>query len=590
MDREFNVVLGPGGQNIVDWQKGSLAELACFRAATNPNLEILTFLGDGCNETAHLTAQELDTKAGNLASWLIKFLRPQQRVVLLFENSPEYLLGLFGCAYAGVTPVSGVYPTDFGSKQRFCHIVKDSNAVAVIGEKKTLASFQKECQLENLNILWIPVELSEKHNKYSYFPVKNSDEALIQYTSGSTNIPKGVILTSRNILFNLTQQGIKLGYTQGDVGVSWLPLSHDMGLMGAALMAIAAGGQCVLLPPEKFLQTPTNWLRAISKYKATLSGAPGFAYDMCVNFEDNLLESVDLSKWEQAFVGSESISFETIQKFSSKFSKYGFKDNAFCPCYGLAEATLLVSCKARKQNVSLAKFSRAFLTESVVAPPLSIGDERILVSCGEVIDETHVLIITNETDFSLAAENEEGLLYVSGPGVSEGYCGYGNQNIMKLQHNELNYLYTGDKGFFSDKTLFLTGRKNNEVIINGFKIDPEDFVFSVAQKITGISQNNCTVFLRNNIPTFVCSIFNYNNGEEKLLSYQVQKIFEEKFKIKEAEIWFVNQASFSKTPSGKINIESTKHNLFHNESLILKKIKIEKKQNFIVFNKEIYLA
>ncbi|WP_086640987.1 AMP-binding protein [Acetobacter tropicalis] len=588
MDKNFHTILESGGQKIIDWQTGALAELSRFQAAINPDLEVLTFLGDGRNETARLTAQELDAKAGNLAGWLRKCLKPKQRVILLLENGPEYLLALFGCAYAGVTPVSGVYPTDFGSKQRLCHIVKDSDAVAVIGEKNTLSSFQKECQLESLNILWIPVELAEKYSAYYYSPLKNSDEALIQYTSGSTNIPKGVILTSRNILFNLTQQGIKLGYTQGDVGVSWLPLSHDMGLMGAALMAIAAGGQCILLPPEKFLQTPTIWLCAISKYKATLSGAPGFAYDICVNFKDNLLENIDLSKWEQAFVGSESINFETIRKFSSKFSNYGFKNKAFCPCYGLAEATLLVSSKARKKNVFLGKFSRAFLTESVVAPPLSLDDERIVVSCGEVIDDTHILVVKNETDFSLAAENEEGLLFVSGPGVSQGYCGHGNQNIIKLEYNGIIYVYTGDKGFYYDKNLFLTGRKSNEIIINGFKIDPEDFVFSVSQKEPRISQNNSTIFLNDNIPVFVCSCFNRSDYEDRIFSEQIKKIFYKKFRIHKSEIWFVNSASFDKTPSGKIMVDATKYNLICNENLILKKIRLDIVKNFTLLKKEIF--
>lgn len=586
MNSEFHTASGPDGQKIVDWQKGSLAELAHFQAARNPDLEILTFLGDGCNETGRLTAWELDKKAANIASWLQKILKPKQRVVLLFENGPEYLLGLFGCAYAGMTPVSGVYPTDFGSRQRFCHIVKDSNAIAVIGNKMTLSSFQKECQSEKLNILWIPIELSERDDGYYYHPAGNLNESLVQYTSGSTSTPKGVILTGRNVLFNLMQQGIKLGYTQGDVGVSWLPLSHDMGLMGAALMAIAAGGQCVLLPPEKFLQTPTNWLRAISKYKATLSGAPGFSYDMCTNFEDDLPDDVDLSKWEQAFVGAESISFETIENFSSKFSKYGFKKTSFCPCYGLAEATLLVSSKERKETVSIGKFSRKLLTEGKVTSPLFLEDERILVSCGKIIDETRLLVVKDEIDFSLAEENEEGLLYISGPSISNNYCGYGKQIENGINFNDIDYIYTGDKGFFYNGDLFLTGRKNNEIIINGFKIDPEDFVFSISQKIKGISQNNSTIFLENSTPIFVCSLLKANNNENKALDYHIERIFEEIFKIKNAEIWYINQSSFIKTPSGKINISRTKSDLFQNKNLILKIIKIQNSENFILYGME----
>ncbi|GAN59367.1 hypothetical protein ACI01nite_17160 [Acetobacter cibinongensis] len=577
MASAFRLTRGAQNEEIIDWCTGSVAEGCRYRAAKNPNLEVLTFLGDGQNPTARLTAQMLDKQAGCLSFWLNKLVQPGQRVVLLFENGPDYLIGLFGCLYAGAIPVSGVYPTDFGSRQRFCHIVRDSQAVAVVGCKNVLSLFQKECASENLGISWIPVELSEKGQDYVYAPRENEQEALIQYTSGSTNIPKGVIITNRNIIFNLTQQGEELGYAQGDVGVSWLPLSHDMGLMGSVLMAIGAGGQCILLPPEKFLEKPLNWLHAISTYKATLSGGPGFAYEMCLNALTGPVTDLDLSCWDQAFIGSEAISKDMLDRFTEKFSPYGFRDSAFCPCYGLAEATLLVSSKPRGTERIAYPFSREALLLGEVEVTDNPADARELVSCGQVIADTDVVIMKNEASLSPASEMEEGLIYIHGPGMAAGYCGYGSEVSSHFVYQEKNYFATGDKGFFVGEELFLTGRKNNEIILNGFAIDPEDLVFSVSKKTPYVSQHNATVFLHGNIdpvPVFVCGLPHDVLVYADDVFQDIQEILYDKFRIEKGYVYFVSPSALNRTPSGKIIIKDTKIFLLENPKAILRKMEI----------------
>lgn len=577
MANAFQSTRGVQNEEIIDWRKGSVAEGCRYRATKNPDLEILTFLGDGRNPTARLTAQSLDKQAGCLASWLSKLVQPGQRVVLLFENGPDYLIGLFGCLYAGVIPVSGVYPTDFGSRQRFCHIARDSQAVAVVGCKNVLSVFQKECASENLKIAWIPVELSEKGQGYFYAPRDNEQDALIQYTSGSTNIPKGVILTNRNIIFNLTQQGEELGYARGDVGVSWLPLSHDMGLMGSVLMAIGAGGQCVLLPPEKFLEKPLNWLHAISTYKATLSGGPGFAYEMCLNAVDESVTELDLSCWDQAFIGSEAIGKDMLDRFVKKFSAYGFRDAAFCPCYGLAEATLLVSAKPRGTERIAQSFSRQALLVGTVETTDNPADDRVLVSCGKVIADTDVVIIKNEAALLPALEMEEGLIYIHGPGVAVGYCGYGSETPTHFCYQGKDYLATGDKGFFVEDELFLTGRKNNEIVLNGFAIDPEDLVFSVSEKTSYVSQHNATVFLQGDIdpvPVFVCGVPYDALSHAADVFQDIQDVLYDKFRIQKGYVYFVSPSALNRTPSGKIMIKDTKAFLLENPKTILREMEI----------------
>lgn len=562
MEKFPSLVLGPNQEQIPDWRQISLAELCRFRSMVQPDLEIMSFLGDGIHETETLTIERLDRQASHMAAWLSKVLPPSSKVMLLFENGPDYLIGLFGCAYAGMVAVSGVYPSDFGSRDRLNYIVKDSECSAILGKKKVLEAFQSECLEVSQEVFWIPVEISETYYKKVYNPSLNEDLALIQYTSGSTQNPKGVILTNRNILFNLLQQGQKFGYQKGDVGVSWLPLSHDMGLMGAALMAIGAGGKCVLLPPETFLKDPSNWLRAISKYGATLSGGPAFAYQMCLNINEDTIDSLDLSTWDQAFVGSESINRKVLEQFEVKFSKYRFKNLAFCPCYGLAEATLLVSAKERNLLPLFITVSREKLSEGYIVETENLEDQRSIVSSGNLIDETQAVIV--DSNMNICSDRECGTIYLNGPSISSGYCGKFSKNIESFNYKGKLYISTGDKGFFINQNIYIIGRKDNEINVNGVLLDPEDIVFSVNEVEDKLSQRNCAVFQKTGRHESIVFVFGAANLEESVFTSifrNIKNILCRKFKVSNGEIIAVSKSGIVRTPSGKVSMKKTQQHL-----------------------------
>ncbi|ARW10743.1 AMP-binding protein [Acetobacter ascendens] len=562
MEKFPSLVLGPNQEQIPDWRQISLAELCRFRTMVQPDLEIMSFLGDGVHETETLTIERLDRQASHMAAWLSKVLPPSSKVMLLFENGPDYLIGLFGCAYAGMVAVSGVYPADFGSRDRLNYIVKDSECSAILGKKKVLAAFQSECLEVSKEVFWIPVEISETYYEKVYNPSLNEDLALIQYTSGSTQNPKGVMLTNRNILFNLLQQGQKFGYQKGDVGVSWLPLSHDMGLMGAALMAIGAGGKCVLLSPETFLKDPSNWLRAISKYAATLSGGPAFAYQMCLNINEDTIDGLDLSTWDQAFVGSESINQKILEQFEAKFSKYGFKNLAFCPCYGLAEATLLVSAKERNLLPLFITVSREKLSEGCIVETKNQEDQRSIVSSGNLIDETQAVII--DSNMRMCADRECGTIYLNGPSISSGYCGKFSKNIESFNYKGKSYISTGDKGFFINQNIYIIGRKDNEINVNGILLDPEDIVFSVNEVEDELSQRNCAVFQKTEHLDSIVFVFGAVNLEESVFTNifrNIKNILCRKFKFSNGEIIAVSKSGIIRTPSGKVSMKKTQQHL-----------------------------
>ncbi|MEW9298796.1 AMP-binding protein [Acetobacter oryzifermentans] len=562
MEKFPSLVLGPNQEQIPDWRQISLAELCRFRSMVQPDLEIMSFLGDGIHETETLTIERLDRQASHMAAWLSKVLPPSSKVMLLFENGPDYLIGLFGCAYAGMVAVSGVYPSDFGSRDRLNYIVKDSECSAILGKKKVLEAFQSECLEVSQEVFWIPVEISETYYKKVYNPSLDEDLALIQYTSGSTQNPKGVILTNRNILFNLLQQGQKFGYQKGDVGVSWLPLSHDMGLMGAALMAIGAGGKCVLLPPETFLKDPSNWLRAISKYGATLSGGPAFAYQMCLNINEDTIDSLDLSTWDQAFVGSESINRKVLEQFEVKFSKYRFKNLAFCPCYGLAEATLLVSAKERNLLPLFITVSREKLSEGYIVETENLEDQRSIVSSGNLIDETQAVIV--DSNMNICSDRECGTIYLNGPSISSGYCGRFSKNIESFNYEGKLYISTGDKGFFINQNIYIIGRKDNEINVNGVLLDPEDIVFSVNEVEDKLSQRNCAVFQKTGRHESIVFVFGAANLEESVFTSifrNIKNILCRKFKVSNGEIIAVSKSGIVRTPSGKVSMKKTQQHL-----------------------------
>ena len=326
----------------------TLVEALAFNAEHMSNKVVYTFLADGESESAQFTFSELDTRARQIAARLQELDLAGERALLLFQPNLEYIAAFFGCLYAGVIAVPAYPPRNNRNLPRLQAIIEDADAKIAITSssliKKIQSMFSEVKELAQVVIEATDVNLDGYEEKWTRPNISSDYLAFLQYTSGSTGNPRGVMLSHGNLLHNLSviQQGFNVD--KDTVAVMWLPPYHDMGLIGGLLDACVYGAHVYYMPPAAFLQRPIRLLETISKYKANVSGGPNFTYDLLVNkTTPEQREGLDLSSWNVAFNGAEPIHWGTLEKFIQTFEPFGLKSNVLYPCYGLAEATLLVS-------------------------------------------------------------------------------------------------------------------------------------------------------------------------------------------------------------------------------------------------------
>ncbi|NOY67924.1 MAG: fatty acyl-AMP ligase [Deltaproteobacteria bacterium] len=368
-------------------------EVLQFRAETSPEKDAFIFLENGEKESHRMSFSEVDGRARAIAGIISKTCSPGDRALLLYLPDLDYVLGFLGCLYAGVIPVPA-YPPDPSrlelSLSRLVSVCGDSGArVALsVGMVAGLAGeiFSKTPGLKHLK--WLCTEEHEPvlPDKWRLHATKRDSLAFLQYTSGSTGTPKGVMVTHENLLENAAIIKDAFEDTEDTVGVFWLPPYHDMGLIGGILQPVYLGATAVLMSPLAFLQKPVRWLSAISAYKATTSGGPDFAYDLCARKarpEDK--KNLDLSAWRLAFNGAEPVRADTMNRFAEAFSSCGFSKNAFYPCYGLAESTLFVSGGSKEDP--------PVLKDMEVGNPGDNTSARMRVGCGGTRTGRSLLIV-----------------------------------------------------------------------------------------------------------------------------------------------------------------------------------------------------
>jgi acyl-CoA synthetase (AMP-forming)/AMP-acid ligase II len=309
---------------------------------------------------------------------------------------------------------------------------------------------------------------------------RRDDIAFLQYTSGSTSAPKGVMVSHGNLLANLEMIRIACGNTRVSTYVSWVPLYHDMGLILNALQALYVGASCVLMPPLTFLQRPHLWLKAIHHYRAEVAGGPNFAYDLCVErIRPEQLDGVDLSSWKLAFVGAEPVRAATIERFTTTFEGFGFSPEAMWPGYGMAEATLLISGGRRGAGPVFRRVSRSALGRHQIEPAPDEGDCQAIVGCGRALVDERIAIIDPETRMRLGPNNI-GEIWVAGANAAQGYWGdpVATEKVFAARiagESNDKWLRTGDLGFLDDSgEVFVTGRIKDLIIIRGANHYPQD--------------------------------------------------------------------------------------------------------------------
>ena len=466
----------------------SLVELIHHRAATQPHDCAYTLLSDRGRPEASITFAELAARATALAGRLAARAPPGERALLLCPGGIDFMVALCGCLLACIIAVPLMLPRRQSGRDASAGIVADCAprlalaAGAVIEARRgELAERFASGGLEWLAVDEAAAEAAAGGAPPRLLPAPAADDiALLQYTSGSTSAPKGVVLSHANLLANLAMIRRAFGNTARSTYVSWVPLYHDMGLIVNVLQSLYVGSRCVLMAPVAFIQRPLVWLRAIGEYRAEIAGGPNFAFDLCVErYHAEQMASIDLSGWRVAFNGAEPVRAETLQRFAATFAPHGFAPAALYPAYGMAEATVLVSAGPRGGGPVLRRVSRDGLQHHRAAAPHDAGDAQALVGCGRALEGERIAVVDPASRRRLGPE-AVGEIWVAGPNVARGYwrdAAAGDAVFGRRLDDggEGEWLRTGDLGFLDAAgELFITGRIKEVIIIRGANHYPQD--------------------------------------------------------------------------------------------------------------------
>lgn len=471
-----------------------LVDMLVQRANELSDRTVATFVSDNGQQEGQMTFGELDASARRIGALLVQQGLSGRNLLLLYPPGLDYIKAFFGCLYAGCVAVPAYPPMGAKDLTRLYNVALDCNAGAILSNSVLTpminAWVEKLGQGEILSC--IPTDnLSPDFDSSGFTPHQcmHDDIAFLQYTSGSTGHPKGVMVSHGNLLANFEQ--ILQGFLHGNEFVAaasdlevviWLPPFHDMGLIGGVLTPIFAGAHVSLMSPLTFLKRPHVWLQTIAKQRAHVSGGPNFCYEYAARkVTDAQLETLDLSSWQVAFNGAEPIQAGAMQRFAERFESCGFSPNAFLPCYGLAEASLFVAGMPSGSGVHTRTAQQSALERGRYQPAaMSAGANNIeLVSSGVVANGTEVRIVDPGTLLP-CADGAVGEIWVRGPSVAKGYWGKPqiSTNVFEAtcvsgdpQHR---YLRTGDLGFLHNAELFVTGRIKELIIVGGRNLYPQD--------------------------------------------------------------------------------------------------------------------
>ena len=484
----------------------TLVEILRWRAFQQPEQRIYTYLVDGEVEGDDLTYEALDRQARSIGALLQSYRATGERALLLYPASLEFIAAFFGCLYAGVIAIP-LPPPNPAKPQRTLPslraVISDAQPSVVLTTSEILSKteglFTQAPELHKMRWLATDKVTGSLAQEWRDPAVTSNTLALLQYTSGSTAEPKGVMISHGNLLHNSAYINRVFALIPDSVTVTWLPAFHDMGLTNGIIQPLYKGRPCYLMPPASFLMRPIRWLQAISRYKATVSGGPNFAYELCARrITPEQRETLDLSSWDVAYNGAEPVRADTIQRFTAAFASCGFRPGAFHPCYGLAEATLLVSGGSLSDKMFRTIQVEAFEQNHVVEVCAQHQNVRTLVGSGHALRDTKIVIAHPES-LTVCAPDEVGEIWVSGPSVTQGYWNQpeDTERVCRAYLKDTGegpFLRTQDLGFMKDGELFVTGRLKDLIIISGRKLYPQDIEMTVEQSHPALRPACCAAF------------------------------------------------------------------------------------------------
>lgn len=550
------------------FMSNSIIDILAKRAIEQPNKKVFTFLENGEHESGSLTYATLDFQSRQLAAKLLETTEKGERALILLPQGLDYIVAVFGCFYAGVIAVPAYPPKGNKKDVRILSIYDDCNPEVIISN----LTIQHQCEQNNQKLLdrsWLLTDNNERKDTTPDFVLNSqstTDTVLLQYTSGSTGDPKGVMITHQNIMVNSKMSETAFSYTPQTKKVSWLPTFHDFGLFGDFIQAIYSDYFCVMMSPQAFVQKPIRWLRAISKYKGTHTNAPNFGIDICVNsISPEECNELDLSSWNLACIGAEPIRKRSLDSFSEKFAPYGFKPKTFFPAYGLAEATLIVTAIYMHSDYYSSHFDKEFKFHKSDKLTYRLK-EKETVSCGTTHGFHTLKIVDPETKKPLN-DNEEGEVWFKGETVSPGYWQKEietNEIFNQELEGETGYLRTGDLGFIRKGELFITGRIKDLVIVNGQNFYPDDLEFYTGTADEALVKHGSVAFS-----------VEHNDREKLIIVQELKQTFLKKtnyqevlnnirvaisgnFEVEPDHIVLVKTKSLYKTSSGKLMRSKTR--------------------------------
>jgi acyl-CoA synthetase (AMP-forming)/AMP-acid ligase II len=488
----------------------TIVDVLLDKATIVPHQTAYTFLADGEHESASCTYQKLDLQARAIAVELSAKVRSGDRALLVYPytNGLEFIAAFMGCLYAGVVAVTDYPRQHIKSLSQYQDRIVDCQASIALTTHEFAERVKGQLMVHPTMALklkalpWIEsdrVDLSLADCWRS--PKIDGDTlAFLQYTSGSTGQPKGVMVTHGNVLHNSEVIYQSFGHHDQTKILMWLPMFHDMGLIGGVMQPLFAGLPAVLMSPIALAQQPFLWLQGLSKYQITTSGGPNFAYDLlCHKITDEQRASLDLSHWEVAFTGAEPVRAETLDKFSQLYEPCGFKKEAFYPCYGMAEATLFITGGYAQKYPTITYLDKLALTEDqVMAVTPDNPNSKAVVSCGHTWLGDEVIIVNPETKIQCSGDRI-GEVWAAGSGVGKGYYQREEQTEATFQatladNPNQTYLRTGDLGFIKDGELYITGRIKDMMILWGRNHYPQHIEETVASCHPALRPNHGAAF------------------------------------------------------------------------------------------------
>ena len=527
------------------------------RAAQTPDQVALRFLAESAEQSVVLSYRDLDQRARTIAAALQAMAGPGERAVLLFPSGPDYVAAFFGCLYAGVIAVPAYPPesTRRHHQERLLSIIQDAEPRLLL----TIASLSEGlAQIENAPPVLSVDSLDAQQAEHWLEPGLQADDiAFLQYTSGSTALPKGVQVSHGNLVANevLIRRGFGIDLNPDDVIVSWLPLYHDMGLIGGLLQPIFSGVPCVLMSPAYFLGRPLRWLEAISEYGGTISGGPDFAYRLCSErVSESALERLDLSRWRVAYSGSEPIRLDTLERFAEKFAPCGFTPNSFFASYGLAEATLFVAGGTRGRGIPALRVDEQALAANRAEP----GQGSAIMSCG-TSQPDHAVLIADPHTLAELADNHVGELWATGPSIAHGYWRNPEASARTfVQHAGRTWLRTGDLGFIRDGEVYITGRLKDLLIVRGHNLYPQDIEQTIEREVEVVRKGRVAAFAVNDQGVEGIGIAaEISRSVQKILPPEalikaIRQAVAEAYQEAPSVVVLLNPGALPKTSSGKV--------------------------------------